>query len=138
METDPKLLEKVDPMLRKALEESSPFQILRIVLVVDRAGGAPARREIEPSDFEHRSDYRAALIRQREADMRGRLGPTLHRLAELGLETRGGRLGRMIVVDGSAQAIAKALELPEVRKAALDQPLELSKAERSGRLAGSS
>jgi hypothetical protein len=136
MHVDPKLLEKTDPLLRKVLEEVAPSESLRVVMVVGPVASATEARPPEPSDFEDRSAYRAALIRQREAQQREGIGPTLDRLAGMGLETRGGKLGRMVVVDGLAGAIARALELPEVRTVALDQPLELTRS--AARRAGSS
>jgi hypothetical protein len=119
------LLEKTDPRLRDALTSSADSDELRVVAVLETKGTTETDEELDAASFADRRSDRAALIERREASVRRRIGSTLERLSKLGLKPRGGRLSGMVVLDPAA-SIAKALELPQLRRAALDQELALS------------
>lgn len=128
-------IQKLDPLLRKALERATGEEFLSTLMLLrpeskESANDAPESTEPDPSHFESREEYRGALIaRQREMVSRGIEG-TLQALADLSLRPRGGSISHAVVVQGAARQILSALELPGVAHATLDRPVTLVEPQR--------
>jgi hypothetical protein len=121
-------LQKADPVLREALKQAKGDERLRAVMVLASGEGKSpdgTDESIRPGQFPSRSGYRKALIAQREQQLMADLGATMSALEALSLNVRGGKTSPTVVVEGLAREILSSLELPGVRHASLDQPLEL-------------
>jgi hypothetical protein len=127
MNANSKNLGKADVSLREAIEQADPGQTLQAVVDLDPVDGTTrgASKQLTPGEFGSRDEYRQAMINRREAELAEKLGPTLQSLRELGLEVKGGRLGRTVVLKGAASDLLASLDLPAVRQATLDQPFGL-------------
>lgn len=79
----------------------------------------------DPTAFNSQAEYRQALIDKRLKDGETLLRPVLERLQKIGLRTKPAYQSGVIVAEGTALQIDKALSLPEVESAALDAALEV-------------
>ncbi len=129
-------LEKIDAPLREALARADEGEVLRTVMVLGEAEGheRAGHTTLTPKQFSSRAAYRGALIKQRSVQLGQELQDTLQALTELSLLTRGGATSRTLVVEGAKGQILSALDLPGVRHATLDQPLELVEPKRNKRV----
>ena len=131
-----KNLSKADEPLREALKQAEPKQTLQAVVVLDPAADAGAAAEpFGLGETGMQMESRKATIARRARELADQLGPTLQALRALGLEVRGGRLGRTIVVKGAARDLLASLDISGVRQAALDRLIGLgdSAVRRKGR-----
>lgn len=128
-------LGKIDALLREALTRADEGEVLRTIMVLreaeeqERAG----HTALAPKQFSSRAAYRGALLNQRSVQIGQELQDTLQALTGLSLLTRGGATSRTLVVEGAKDQILSALNLPGVRHATLDQPLELVEPKRNKR-----
>lgn len=127
MRVNRKILNKADPELREALKNAEGEEVLSAILLLgpDQEERCTNTEELSPSQFPSRTDWRKALIAQRQQQMEQEIGGTIQALRDLGLEPHGGTITRAVVVQKEAQQVVKALELPGVRHASLDQPIDL-------------
>jgi hypothetical protein len=84
-----------------------------------------AEKKLSPAQFRSRSAYRGAMIDRRQRRLNDEVGDTLRALRTLSLFPQGGAISRTVVVEGPARQILVSLELPGIRHASLDQPIEL-------------
>lgn len=118
---------KSDPLLIKALEKAKPNEQLRIVAKLSSDGKSESAIEefLAPASFTSRSEYRAHLIDKRKRAMAGNHNETRQSLKKLPLEIKGGKLSRIVVLEGGAQEILLSLELPGIAHASLDRQIDL-------------
>jgi hypothetical protein len=130
MKLNNKHLQKIDFPLKQALQNGKEDQILRAVIVLGSENiednNVSVSPELDPRQYFSRQDYRRAMIEQRQSQLADEIGKTLKELQDLRLAPRGGNIGRMVVVQGTARQILNSLELPGVRRAALDHPITIA------------
>lgn len=73
----------------------------------------------------HKRAKRSALIEKRRAAIGDALAAVRERLSALSLTVKGGTVSRVVVCEGNAADIARALEDPDVINAVLDKPTAL-------------
>jgi len=83
-------------------------------------------QDLRPDQFPSRAAWREALIERRKAQVAHDIGSTLQALRDLSFKVGGGTTSRTVVVEGTAQNILASLELPGVRHASLDRPIQLA------------
>jgi hypothetical protein len=122
-------IDKTDPLLQDVLGQADGSEVFRVVMLLGSESKEEERRSLDqepdPSQFPSRKAYRQALIDQRQSQLADDIGQTLETLQELSLAPRGGKISRVVVVEGQAQQILTALDLPGVQHASLDQAIEL-------------
>jgi len=122
-------IDKADPLLQDALGQAEEDEVFRVVMLLGSEGRDEEKRligqEPDPSQFPSRTAYRRVLIEQRQDQLADDIGQTLEALQGLSLAPRGGKISRVVVVEGRAQQIVTALDLPGVQHASLDRPIEL-------------
>jgi hypothetical protein len=128
--------DKIDPLLRDALKQAQGDEMLRAVMVLgpertDAEEGLTGEA-LDPAQFPSREAYRQTLITQRQNQLAHDLRETLQALQGLSLTPRGGTMSRTVVVEGPACQILASLDLPGVRHASLDRPIELIRPRRRG------
>ncbi len=127
MELGTKKAAKIDPLLREKLQSVGGDENIRVLMVLgEDERSSRIEQQLRPSQFASRTAWREALIEQRRSQVADEIGNTLEDLRKLSLQPQGGTLGRTVVVEGSARDIATSLELPGVRHASLDRPIELA------------
>lgn len=115
---------KVDQPLLESLSHEGGDRLIRVIMTLraddteDQSAQGP--EDVQPSKYGSRESYRAALIERQRKLMALQLEQTRHSLESLALCVRGGKLGRTVVVEGSAKQIASSLELPGVERVRLD------------------
>ncbi len=132
MKIDDKYNSKTDPLLQQALSNAGEREVLRAVMVIGtdsqevEHGCAQSKApQVDPSQFSSRLDYRKALIAQKQSQVADDMHEVLQALHDLSLSTRGGTMGKTVVVEGPASQILASLELPSVLHASLDQEVNL-------------
>jgi len=129
MELSANTAAKIDPLLRERLRNAREDETIRVVMVLgEDEHSSRIDREMHPSQFPSRTAWREALIKQRQSQLASEIGDTLEGLRERSLQPRGGTISHTVVVEGSVRDIVSSLELPGVRHASLDRPIELSEA----------
>jgi len=119
-------LAKAEPLLREALRNAGNQEVLRAVLVLRHEPKEGDEPELSPSAYPSRVDYRRALIeRQRQRLKEGEVGRTVRALHGMDLKPRGGDLLGVVIVEGSADKVASALELPGVVRGDLERPVHM-------------
>jgi hypothetical protein len=122
-------LEKIDPKLQEVLEKAKGDEIVTCLMLLgpelEDAKQRSASEELNPAQFPSRKAYREKAISQRKDELAHNIGITLQKLRDLSLNPRGGNISPTVVVEGMARQILAALELPGVRHASLDRPIEL-------------
>jgi NACHT domain len=120
---------KIDPLLQDALERAEGDDVLRVVMVLgaeeEENGFALSTQPLDPEQFTTRQDYRQALITQRQQSLSEILGTTLESLRNLSMKTYGGITSRLVVAEGTAQQLIRALTLEGVRSVTLDQVIRV-------------
>jgi hypothetical protein len=117
---------KAEPTLREALQNASDQQVVRAVLVLRHEPEGVDGPEPSPSAYPSRVEYRRALIeRQRRRLKEGEVGQTVRTLQGMDLKPRGGDLLEVVIIEGSADKVASALELPGVVRGDLDRTIHL-------------
>ncbi len=114
---------KIDRSLQSVLQTAPSDDRLRVIMELaasDDPNDAP-----DPSQFESRVAYRRALIERQSAAHASAQAPIREKLAELGLDLKGGRLGRTLVVEGPVSGVLASLKLPEVHRAMLDREIDI-------------
>lgn len=119
------LVGKIDPLLEEALMQARGDEELLVIMSLDLK--KPLVKEpFHPKEFPSYEDYRRALIEYRKKEYSESLGDTIQALHDLSLKIlAGGTTSRVLVVRGSPEQILRALELPGVRSATLDQLIAL-------------
>ena len=85
MKLDEMYLEKVDDSLRVALEHAADDKPMRVIIILgDTKPNAdkPGETTLSPSDFESRTEYRQALIKQRKDWIDQQFGETRKKLSD--------------------------------------------------------
>src|SRR5579884_4139050 len=121
--------QKIDPLLRQALQQAREDKNLRVIMVLGSAAGESnghrEEQDLDPSQFASIKEYRQALVDRQKERIIQEVGETQSRLRELPLSVCGGTHSHSIVVEGPASAILRSLGLPGVLHASLDQPMAL-------------
>lgn len=115
-------INKIDPLLKEELSKAQENEdkLIRASVLLD-ASEIKVNSPLSPSQFSSRQAYRQALIDQRRLQMSEALGDTIKSLKKLLLKTEGDTISPVVVIEGKAHQILKALELPGVRHASLDR-----------------
>ncbi len=127
MKLDGRHVAKTDPFLEDTLKRAREDESIRAVIIVEPdAPPDSGDREPHPSEYPSRRAWREALIERRESRLADEIEGTIEELRKLSLKPRGGKMGRAVVVEGSARDIAASLELPGITHATLDRRIGLS------------
>ncbi len=113
-----------DPLLQEALSQSLPDEEISAILVLEAKLPA-SNNQLVPSQFPTTLAYRQALLEQRQRQMAEALGNTIKSLQNLSLVTHSDTISPLVVVQGSADAIAQSLEVSGVRYAVFDKLIGL-------------
>ena len=114
-------IKKADPALKYALKNSLPDETLRAVLQLDVVDD-PSAHPLSEAKADRRT-----LIARRTRLVSEQVGPMKETLGKVGLAIRmTGVLTSMVVVEGTPASVMKALELPIVVQASLDQVIASS------------
>jgi|GEM_PF-4472794 len=129
--------EKADRHLLQALDDAEPGEELRVIVTVKGAaasgeadpGDAPAEPAAgpeppHPNDFPDRVAYRQAMIEHHGRHPRAHFEAARQALEGLGLAPRGEGHTGLLIVQGPARSIARALRLEVVERIALDRHVE--------------
>ncbi|MBD2296436.1 NACHT domain-containing protein [Anabaena sphaerica FACHB-251] len=119
---------KIDPLLEEALMQARGEEKMRVIMTLGDENQLRNNQNIlnlKPDDFSSPTAYRQALIEQRKIQLSELIGDTVQELQQLSLTTQGGTMSRVIVVEGSATDIFRALELSGVNYVSLDQLIGL-------------
>ena len=122
---------KLDKPLKQVLQTAGEEEQIRVLLQLDDGQKASTTPALQPKDFASRAEFRRAANEQRRQQLETATADTRKALDRLGVRVRGGKLGRTVVVDGTAGQIAKTVALPGVKKAMLDREIEMEKSDRS-------
>jgi hypothetical protein len=121
MRIDSDALEKADPELERALREADEDETVRAIMVL--GNGELAHEPITAEQFASRHDYREAMIQKQRDSVERSTGGIRKAVQDLNLITQAGNISRTVLVEGAAKQILRALELPGVQHASLDQRL---------------
>ena len=119
-------IDKIDLLLKEALSkvQENEDKLIRVSLLLDKVE-PKVDSLLSPSKFPSRQAYRKALIEQRRFQINEALGDTIQSLKELSLKTVSDNISSVIVVEGQADQILKALEIPGVCHASLDRLISI-------------
>ncbi|MDF5738917.1 MULTISPECIES: NACHT domain-containing protein [unclassified Nostoc] len=119
---------KIDPLLQEVLTGAKGNEVIRAVMSLGDENQIrlnASNSSLKPQQFTSSEAYRQALIDQRKSQLSEVLGDTIEELQELSLKPVGGGLSRVVVVEGTADAILSALALSGVNHVTLDQLIAL-------------
>ncbi|WP_375510441.1 NACHT domain-containing protein [uncultured Nostoc sp.] len=119
---------KIDPLLQEVLTGAKGNEVIRAIMSLGDENQIrlnASNSSLKPQQFTSSEAYRQALIDQRKSQLALTLGDTIEELQELSLKPIGGGLSRVVVVEGSADAILSALALSGVNHVTLDQLIAL-------------
>ncbi|MFN6558680.1 MAG: NACHT domain-containing protein [Nostoc sp. ChiSLP01] len=120
---------KIDPLLEQVLIQAKGDEVIRAIMSLgdENRISSTLINPLEPQQFISSEAYRRALIEQRESQIAEILGDTIQALKELRLTILGDRLNRIVVVEGTANAILDSLNLTGVNNVTLDRLIALPK-----------
>jgi hypothetical protein len=122
---------KADQLLQAALQRTGKTSLRAILFLRSLDGKISAEENPpDPGKFSSRTAYREALIDHRQRSLARSQGDTIQQLVELGLDPRGGKTLRAVVVEGEPEKLRQALELPGVARGVLDRQMTLDKPRR--------
>ncbi|MEH1911298.1 MAG: NACHT domain-containing protein [Nostoc sp.] len=119
---------KIDPFLEDVLMRAKGDEVIRAIMTLgneNQINSNASNSSLEPQQFASSEAYRQALIDQRKSQVAEVLGDTIEELQQLSLKPVGGGLSRVVVVEGSADAILRSLALSGVNHVTLDQLIAL-------------
>ena len=119
---------KIDPLLEEVLMRAKGDEVIRAIMSLgdeNQLNSNASNPPLEPQQFTSSEAYRQALIDRRKSQLTEVLGDTIQALQQLSLKTLGGGLSRVVVVEGSADAILRSLALSGVNHVTLDQLIAL-------------
>ncbi len=119
---------KIDPLLEEVLMGARGDEVIRTIVSLgaeNKIKKDASHPPLEPKQFSSNEAYRQALIDRRKSQVTEEVGGTIQALQNLSLKTLGEGLSRVVVVEGSADAIVRSLELPGVNHVTLDQLIAL-------------
>ena len=119
---------KIDPLLEEVLMRAKGDEVIRAIMSLgdeNQLNSNASNPPLEPQQFTSSEAYRQALIDRRKSQLTEVLGDTIQALQQLSLKTLGGGLSRVVVVEGSADAILRSLALSGVNHVSLDQLIAL-------------
>lgn len=111
--------QKADKNLLAALEKADATDPLRVIMLLQAP--SQTRESAEISAGPDRVAIRKALIAEQQAHNQAAFGESIAAIKAMDLTVYGGQTTRALVAEGSAAGVAKALALPGVKHAALDQ-----------------
>ena len=122
MSPDSSFLDKIDPQLQEKLAYAPENEILRVIVRLSGENQSNINSQsITPADFPNRTEYRKALIAQRQQQLVGDIGATKKAIENLDLKTYGGINTKTLVVEGTVNQILHSLELSGIDSATLDR-----------------
>ena len=122
MSLDSSFLDKIDPQLQEKLAYAPENEILRVIVRLSGENKSNINsKSINLADSPNRTEYRKALIAQRQQQLSGDIGETKRAIENLALKTYGGINTKTLVVEGTANQILHSLELSGIESATLDQ-----------------
>jgi hypothetical protein len=124
MELNQAQISKIDTALQETLVYAQHDEMIRVIIVL-RTEEASANSVLMPSQFASRQAFRQALINQRRQQMSIEVEDTLESLRRLSSKTLGDSVSPVIVFEGNALQILRALELPGVHYVSLDRLISL-------------
>ncbi|MCC5668821.1 NACHT domain-containing protein [Nostoc sp. CHAB 5784] len=119
---------KIDPLLQEVLTGAKGNEVIRAIMSLGDENQIrlnASNSSLKPQQFTSSEAYRQALIDQRKSQLTEVLGDTIEELQQLSLKPVGGGLSRVVVVEGSADAILRSLALSGVNHVTLDQLIAL-------------
>ncbi|MHC5934350.1 NACHT domain-containing protein [Nostoc sp.] len=119
---------KIDPLLQEVLMGAKGNEVIRAIMSLGDENQIrlnASNSSLKPQQFTSSEAYRQALIDQRKSQLSEVLGDTIEELQQLSLKPVGGGLSRVVVVEGSADAILRSLALSGVSHVTLDQLIAL-------------
>ncbi|WP_373528343.1 NACHT domain-containing NTPase [Nostoc sp.] len=119
---------KIDPLLQEVLMRAKGNEVIRAIMSLgdeNQIRLSASNSSVKPQQFTSSEAYRQALIDQRKSQLAEVLGNTIEELQQLSLKPVGGGLSRVVVVEGSADAILRSLALSGVNHVTLDQLIAL-------------
>ncbi|MGI8502541.1 MAG: NACHT domain-containing protein, partial [Hassallia sp.] len=119
---------KIDPLLEEVLTHARGNEEIRAIITLgaeNQIKKDASNPPLDPNEFSSYEAYRQALIERRKNQLAEVVGDTVQALQNLSLKPIGGTLSRVVVVEGSANAILRSLELPGVNHVSLDQLIAL-------------
>lgn len=119
---------KIDPLLEEVLMRAKGDEVIRAIMSLgdeNQLNSNASNPPLKPQQFISSEAYRQALIDQRKSQLTEVLGATIQGLQQLSLKILGGGLSRVVVVEGSADAILRSLALSGVNHISLDQLIAL-------------
>ena len=117
-------INKIDPLLKEFLINAKGDEKIRVIMALgdkNQLSNSQVLPTLEHGNFSSPTAYRQALIELRKNQLSESIGKTIQELQNLSLNPLGGIMNSVVVVEGSATDISKAMELPGVNSALLDQ-----------------
>lgn len=96
----------------------------RVILQLEPRPGT-ANEPLHPSQFPTRSEFRRALIKQKNAVLGDWIDDLAERLRTLDLQVKPAHLSQSLVIEGSLDALDQAMSEPEVVSAFPDASMEM-------------
>ena len=124
MHTEATRLTKADGRLRAMLLAADGGEVVRVLLKLRRSANAVVDMPTT-TRFSSSTDRRRFLIRKQRDELRDVLDSTVATLETLGVHAIPNAVTLTLIADGRTEDIHRALALPVVESAYLDQPLEM-------------
>jgi hypothetical protein len=128
MDLNESQIAKIDPLLEEVLIHARGNEEIRAIITLgaeNQIKKDASNPPLDPNEFPSYEAYRQALIDRRKNQLAEAVGDTVQALQNLSLKPIGGTLSRVVVVEGSANAILSCLDLPGVNHVSLDQLIAL-------------
>ncbi|MBD2603113.1 NACHT domain-containing protein [Scytonema hofmannii FACHB-248] len=128
MDLNESQIAKIDPLLEEVLTYARGNEEIRAIITLgadNQIKKDASNPPLDPNEFPSYQAYRQALIERRKNQLAEAVGDTVQALQNLSLKPIGGTLSRVVVVEGSANAILSSLDLPGVNHVSLDQLIAL-------------
>ncbi len=128
MDLNESQIAKIDPLLEEVLTYARGNEEIRAIITLgadNQIKKDASNPPLDPNEFPSYEAYRQALIERRKNQLAEAVGDTVQALQNLCLKPIGGTLSRVVVVEGSANAILSSLDLPGVNHVSLDQLIAL-------------
>lgn len=129
MKISTELAAKIGPDLKERLEAVTGETVLRAILTLRGEPENQESAEVDPRTFKNRTEYRkaaaAAQARKTEDDLKS----AMVSLEKLQLQTKGGKMSPVVVVEGRADQVLRSIALDTVQHADSDQKIDLIRPE---------
>ena len=115
---------KIAPDLVKSLVDAGEHSVLHVILTLRmRSRFRKEEKTLHPKDFENHAEYRKAAIAAQRYRISEAVGSTLERLKQMNLKVKGGQTSSVVVAEGAAHDVIKAIELDAIEHADVDREI---------------